>query len=182
MRPTTPGSTSAIRDDGGAIPAEQRDMHPADFAIHIAYAPPHIILGEHLHRQAFALIDPFHAMFGAGSLAHIDEVRSETNETRPRAHGRRRTRRNRRGRALPLHLGGVQCGIRQSRIGRCRRFSRHLRRDRDKARLLGVDRQKRDQDKKGRAHAWRAAPGRMAVSPSLFRSALKHRQGRIACE
>src|ERR1700680_3301475 len=46
-------------------------MNPARLAVHVAYAPPGFISGDHLHRQTFVVINPFDRIFLARAFPHI---------------------------------------------------------------------------------------------------------------
>jgi hypothetical protein len=53
---------------GGAL------MHPGERAVRIADAPPFVVLGHHLHRQAAHVIDPQQPMVVAGPGAGVHHV------------------------------------------------------------------------------------------------------------
>src|SRR6266567_3024587 len=86
-------------------------MDPADFTVHIAHAPPHIIGRDHFHREALAVIDPFDAVVIARPFAHIGFLVLDAREIGLGVRGWRRQRRERedqrcKGKPKAHHVGG----------------------------------------------------------------------------
>src|SRR5882672_464188 len=93
-------------DNCRTLARQKRGVNPADLTVHIAYPTPDFETGNHLERQAFALIDPFDAVAVAWAFAHEDLVGLEADEIRGGSRVQRRGPRELAGKSKRQDQGG----------------------------------------------------------------------------